>query len=119
MPLLKPETGRENGTPRTRTASTKMTKSELAAFEDFARERDTSPGELIRELIFREMNAGQRTSTGDSTLQEVVGVQLLLMNVLKPVATGQALTAEAFDKIVAEVHKVKGSVARRVLKEGK
>jgi hypothetical protein len=50
-------------------------------------------------------------------LAEIVGVQLLLMNVLKPLATGQRLTATAFDDTVAEVHKLKKTVARKLVQE--
>ncbi len=36
---------------RKKTASTKLTNDELAAFEQFASDQGKSPGELIRELI--------------------------------------------------------------------
>ena len=53
-------------------------------------------GEFMRDLIFREMHCRcESRSRDDPALQEIVGVQLLLMNVLKPLATGQPLTAAA------------------------
>lgn len=119
MPLLKTETHISNGDARTKTASTKLTRAELTALGNFAEGRGKSPGEFIRDLIFREMKIGAGAQVMDSTLQEIVGVQLLLMNILKPIATGQPLTAAAFDKIVAEVHKLKKSVARKLIQEEK
>lgn len=119
MPLLKTEVHIDNEDARTKTASTKLTRAELTALENFAEGRGKSPGEFIRDLIFREMKIGAGPQVWDSALQEIVGVQLLLMNVLKPVATGQPITAAAFDKIVAEVHKLKKTVARKLTQEGK
>jgi hypothetical protein len=104
---------------RIKTASTKLTRAERAALEKFAETHGQSTGEFIRDLIFREMNAERRLDAKDAALQEIVGVQLLLMNVLKPLATGQQLTATAFDNIVAEVHKLKQSIARKLVQEGK
>ena len=119
MPRSTRKTDASADTKRTRTASTKLTRAERAALEKFAETRGQSTGEFIRDLIFREMNAERRLDAKDAALQEIVGVQLLLMNVLKPIATGQPLTVAAFDGIVAEVHKLKESVARRVILEGK
>ena len=39
------------------------------------------------------------------------------MNALKPIATSQPLTATAFDNIVTEVHKLKKTVARKLVEE--
>jgi hypothetical protein len=119
MPRSTRKTDASADTTRPRTASTKLTRAERAALEKFAETRGQSTGEFIRDLIFREMNAERRLDAKDAALQEIVGVQLLLMNVLKPIATGQRLTAAAFDGIVADVHKLKESVARRVILEGK
>jgi hypothetical protein len=117
MSLLTTKTDTNGDAARTRTASTKLTKAERAALEKFAETHGQSTGELIRDLIFREMNTEQKSNARDAVLQEIVGVQLLLMNVLKPIATGQPLTPAAFDGIVAEVHKLKPSVARKLIQE--
>ena len=60
---------------------------------------------------------GETRYRADIALNEIVGVQLLLMNVLKPIAIGQPLTAAAFDSLVAEVHKLKQSVAQKLVQE--
>jgi len=117
MPLLPRKTDANADTVRTKTASTKLTKTERVALEKLAEMHGQSTGEFIRDLIFREMNTEQKPNARDAVLQEIVGVQLLLMNVLKPIAAGQPLTAAAFDSIVAEVHKLKPSVARKLIQE--
>ena len=117
MPLLTRKTDASADKARTKTASTKLTKAERAALEEFAETHGQSTGEFIRDLIFHEMNARERPDTRDAALREIVGVQLLLMNILKPIATGQPITAAAFDNIVAEVHKLKQSVARKLVQE--
>ena len=108
-----------SGTTRTKTAGTKLTSTELAAVEKFAAARGQSLGEFIRALIFREMGVAPSVPSTDLALREIVGVQLLLMNALKPLAIGQPLTAAAFDNIVAEVHKLKQTVARKLIQEEK
>jgi hypothetical protein len=41
---------------------------------------------------------GQRAERHDPALAEIVGVRLLLVNVLRPLAAGEKLAPEAFDK---------------------
>ena len=103
---------------RKKTASTKLTEDELARFERFAKDREKSPGELIRELILREMNITEGGTDVDPALCEIVGVQLLLMNVLKPLAAGAPINAAAFDQIVQQVHHAKRDIAQRITQEG-
>ncbi len=94
----------------------KLSRQEQLDLDALAAHRNLPRGELIRQLILREL-AFEKGSEPNPILAEVVGVQLLLMNVLKPVATGQPLTTTAFDNIVAEVHKLKQSVARKLVQE--
>jgi hypothetical protein len=44
-------------------------------------------------------------------LTEIIGLRLMLTNLLRPLATGQKLTPETFDGIVAEVKKHKRTLA--------
>jgi hypothetical protein len=55
--------------------------------------------------------------TASTELSEIVGIRLILMNVLKPLATGQKLTPEVFDGIVAEAKKRKAGVAKSLLED--
>ena len=67
--------------------------------------------------ILNALAGDESEADAGPVLTEIVGVQLLLMNVLKPIAIGQPLTATAFDSLVAEVHKLKQSVARKLVQE--
>ncbi len=98
--------------------SSRLTNAETERLDTLAKQHGLQRGEFIRKLILDELQVQDAAAT-DPTLVEVVGIQLLLMNVLKPLATGQPLTAAAFDNIVAEVHKIKNSVARRLTEEEK
>lgn len=112
MSLLETETALLNGNGRTKTASTKLTAEELTEFEKYAKEHGKVPGELIRDLILREMKPESRSV--DRTLIEVVGMELLLMNVLKFIATGQPMSGEDYDALVAKIHRQKKAEARKL-----
>jgi hypothetical protein len=108
-----------NTTLRTETACLKLTQEEFRRVQEVADTSGQTRGEWMRDVILRAIERVKSENNIDPTLNEIVGVQLLLMNVLKPVVTGHPMTAAAFDNIVAEVHKVKNSVARRIIQEGK
>jgi len=78
----------------------KLTKEERGRVTEFARLRGLARGEWIRDVILREMRGG---SSSDPSLAEILGVRLLLVNVLRPLAAGQRLTPEAFDKLLDEI----------------
>jgi hypothetical protein len=44
-------------------------------------------------------------------LIEIIGLRLMLMNLLEPVATGQKMTPETYAGIIAEVKKHKRNLA--------
>src|SRR5437588_7485826 len=72
----------------------KLTKEELGKVTEFARSQGLARGQWIREVILREVRGA---ATSDPSLAEILGVRLLLVNVLRPLAAGQRLTSEAFD----------------------
>jgi hypothetical protein len=94
MPLLTDETLAEKAEQRAAfrltNVSSKLSQSEAGRLDALARRRGQQRGEFIRSLILAE---------------------LILMNVLKPIANGQKLTPEVFDGIMAEVKKRKRTVA--------
>src|ERR1700691_1439919 len=73
----------------------KLTKDELGRVTEFARSQGLARGEWIRDVILRELRGGLAS---DPSLAEILGVRLLLVNVLRPLAAGQKLTPEALDK---------------------
>lgn len=91
--------------------TTKLSPHEVADIERLAAKRGQQRGELIRQLILTELRRDDKTPAASAELSEIVGIRLMLMNVLKPLANGQKLTPEVFDGIMVEVKKRKKAVA--------
>ena len=89
----------------------KLTKEELVKVTEFARSQGLPRGEWIRDVILKEMRKG---SANDPSLAEILGVRLLLVNVLRPLAAGQRLTPEAFDKLLDEISNAKHQLAAKL-----
>src|ERR1700690_4265302 len=92
--------------------TTKLTKEERGKITDFARSQGLARGEWIRNVILRELRRG---SASDPSLAEILGVRLLLVNVLRPLAAGQRLTPEAFDKLLDEISDTKYQLASKLV----
>jgi hypothetical protein len=91
--------------------SSKLSQNETARFDALAKRRGQQRGEFIRHLILDELTHDSGEPTASAELSELVGIRLMLMNVLKPLAAGQKLTPEVFDSIMTEVKKRKKAVA--------
>ena len=91
----------------------KLTKEELEKVTEFARSQGLARGEWIRDVILKEMREG---SASDPFLAEILGVRLLLVNVLRPLASGQLLNSEAFDKLLDEISEAKHQLAEKLAK---
>ena len=89
----------------------KLTKEEMGKVTEFARSQGLARGEWIRDVILKEMRNG---SHSDPSLAEILGVRLLLVNVLRPLAAGQILTPEAFDKLLDEISEAKHQLAGKL-----
>jgi len=99
---------------RTQSIGTKLTPEEESDVLS-ASERDGKvPSEWVRDLIMKELRT---SSSADAMLAEVLGVRLLLVNVLRPLASGQKLTAEAFDKLLDDIGATKYELATKVVAE--
>jgi hypothetical protein len=99
--------------------SSKLNRSEAQQLDSLARKRGLQRGELIRQLILRELWQDAGESTVSAELTETIGLRLMLTNLLKPIATGQKITPEIFDAIMAEVRKTKREVAVEVQRQAK
>ena len=111
MPLLSDEAVTIRASYRVKTAGTKLNRDELAALTKHCADRGTTPGELIRRLILRELQPHTVASTASAELSEIVGIRLMLTNLLKPLTTGLKITPEVFDGIMVEVKKRKTALA--------
>ena len=89
----------------------KLTREELGRVTEFARSQGLARGEWIRDVILKEM---REASASDPSLAEILGVRLLLVNVLRPLAAGQTLTPEAFDKLLDEISEAKHRLAGKL-----
>ncbi|PYX54027.1 MAG: hypothetical protein DMG76_23300 [Acidobacteria bacterium] len=89
----------------------KLTKEERARVTEFARTQGLARGEWIRDVILREVRRGWTT---DPSLAEILGVRLLLVNVLRPLAAGQRLAPEVFDKLLDEISDAKHQLAGKL-----
>ncbi|HTW78574.1 MAG TPA: hypothetical protein VME23_03415, partial [Terracidiphilus sp.] len=103
---------------RLKTAGTKLNTEELAALEKHCRDLGKTPGEVIRQLILTELGRAPTNNTASNpTLTEVLGVRLLLVNVLRPLAAGQKMTLEVFDKLLDEISTAKHELAGTLASE--
>ena len=102
---------------RLKSAGTKLNQQELRNLGVLAKRRGVRPGELIRKLILDELARDSGSVAASTELTEIMGIRLMLTNLFRPLATGQKLTPEAFDNMVAEVKKRKRSVAEDALQD--
>jgi hypothetical protein len=102
---------------RERSVSTRLTRKETRNLDALAKSRGVQRGELIRQLIRDELARDAGISAASTELIEIMGIRLMLTNLFRPLATGQKLTPEAFDNMVAEVKKRKRSVAEDALQD--
>lgn len=99
---------------RTQSVGTKLTPQEESDVLSAAENDGKVPSEWVRELIMKELRT---SSAADAMLAEVLGVRLLLVNVLRPLASGQKLSAEAFDKLLDDIGATKYELATKVVAE--
>lgn len=106
--------GRE---PRSQNLSTKLTSEEAKAVEQAAARAGKTPSEWARELMLREASGADPAApiNFQLLLTEIVGTQLFLINVLKPIAIGQRITAEFYQEIIRHVRENKRAAAAELL----
>ena len=98
---------------RTKSIGFKVSEEEYAQLETAAQADGRTLGEWCREAILRVGSASD-----DPALAEIVGVRLLLVNVLRPLAAGEKLAPEAFDKMLDQISEMKHQLARQVAAAG-
>ena len=102
---------------RLKSAGPKLNQQELRNLTALAKRRGVRPGALIRKLILDELARDAGVVAASTELTEIMGIRLMLTNLFRPLATGQKLTPEAFDNMVAEVKKRKRSVAEDAMQD--
>jgi hypothetical protein len=96
---------------------TKLNEGELREFEALAAKRGQTQAELIRGLILEELKRELEGLRPSAEMVEITACRLLVVNLLRPMALGQAMTEKSFDGIIDEVKKQKVRVARDRLKD--
>jgi hypothetical protein len=96
---------------------TKLNEAELHELEVLAAKREQTQAELIRGLVLREVEHDKTGLRPSAEMVEITACRLLLVNLLGPLAKGQAMTPEVFDGIVDMVKRQKARVALDRLKD--
>jgi hypothetical protein len=96
---------------------TKLNEAEVRELEALATKRSQTHAELIRGLILREIEQGKTRHRASAEMVEITACRLLLTHLLRPGATGQPMTEQAFDGLLEEVKKHKARVAEDRLKD--
>jgi hypothetical protein len=96
---------------RNTTVCLKLTQQEVKLLDQLATAKGVARSEWMRDVILREL---RRDSANDPSLAEIIGVRLLLVNVLRPLAAGQVLAPEAFDKLLDEISDAKHALAGKL-----
>ena len=113
MPLLAQHNDSEGTQRKTvfrnATVCLKLTQQEVQLLDQIATAKGMARSEWMRDVILRELRGDW---ANDPSLAEILGVRLLLVNVLRPLAAGQVLAPEAFDKLLDEISDAKHQLAK-------
>jgi hypothetical protein len=102
-----------------KTVSAKLSAHELSQLEEIAERCDLTNSALIRKLILEKIKTEKGPQKADPVLAEIVGVRLLLVNVLGPMACDEEpLTKQRFESIADQIKKVKHEVALAIQNGG-
>jgi hypothetical protein len=94
---------------RTKSIGFKVSEEEYARLETAAQADGRTLGEWCREVILRGGSASD-----DPALAEIIGVRLLLVNVLGPVAAGDKVTPENFNQLLDQIGEAKHQLAAKL-----
>jgi hypothetical protein len=93
---------------RTKSIGFKVSEEEYAQLETAARASGQTLGEWCRETILRG------AASHDPALAEIIGVRLLLVNVLGPIAAGERVTPERFNQLLDQISEAKHQLAAKL-----
>lgn len=100
---------------RNTTRCFKLTQEEARLLDKVAAAQGVPRSEWMRNAVLRDLHSAPATS--DPSLAEILGVRLLLVNVLRPLAAGQKVAAETFDKLLDEISTAKQELAQKLASE--
>jgi len=118
MSLLTSQNGSKKAASKTifrnTTRCLKLTEEEARLLDEVATAKGVARSEWMRDVILRELRPAP---ISDTSLAEILGVRLLLVNVLRPLAAGQKLAPEAFDKLLDDISTAKHELAGKLTSE--
>jgi hypothetical protein len=100
---------------KTRTVSTRVTEAEYIALQEQAWSTGKTVCDCARECITQQLGLGSQTNLDAHIFTELVGIQLLLINTLGPIARGELMAAEEVDVVFREVQTRKARKAQELL----
>jgi len=104
---------------RSNPAGTKLNDAEFTELTALVEKRSQNTSEFIRELVLRELRWDKEEGHADPLLAEIVGVRLLLVNILRPLAAGQKVPFETFDKLLDQIKILKHELSGKLLSESR
>jgi hypothetical protein len=96
---------------RTKSIGFKVSEEEYAQLEMAAQAGGSTLGEWCRKVV---LASASEAEMGDLALAEIVGVRLLLVNVLGPVAAGEKVTPEKFNQLLDQIGEMKQQLAAQL-----
>lgn len=112
MPLLNIGTAAltesERAANRVFPVTVKLTQEEHHQVTAHAKKSGQARSEWMRDVILRGLHS---EPSQDPFLAEILGVRLLLVNVLRPLAAGQKVPVETFDKLLDQISTAKQELA--------
>jgi hypothetical protein len=97
---------------RIKSVGTKVTATEFELLKDKAQTDGQTLSEWTREVLLRE---AKEVHPNLDLVSEIVGLQLMMMNVLAPLARGERISADQFQAIVRSVQSTKVKAAQEML----
>jgi hypothetical protein len=98
---------------RTKSIGFKVSEEKYAQLETAAQADGRTLGAWCREAILRGGSASD-AERHDPALAEIIGVRLLLVNVLGPVAAGEKVTPEKFNQLLDQISEMKHQFAAKL-----
>ncbi len=97
---------------------TKLNDAELKEFTALVEKRKQTSSELIRELIFREIQRDKEGLQPSPELIELIALRLVVVNLLQPLLLfNHLMPEERLNQLFDEVKPVKKKLARERLRE--
>jgi hypothetical protein len=92
----------------------KVSEEEYAQLETMAQAGGSTLGEWCRKVVLAGASGAEMR---DPALAEIVGVRLLLVNVLGPVAAGEKVTPERFNQLLDQISEMKHQLAAQLQRQ--